>query len=176
MKKSERLLRSVYERPRLSLALNVFSFSVSALAAAAFCAALVLLFVRGEYFDFAKLAVSAGVPFFGVGLARRLINAKRPYEVYDFYKTCPKRSPFSRKKDEKLDTGASFPSRHAYSAFVIATLLFFYFPAAGAVLLVLGALMCTARVLLGIHFWRDVITGAVIGVVAGMLGEIFFGI
>ncbi len=174
MERREKLLRSVYEKKKLSAALNMFSYLVSALSAAIYCALLLLFLLRGEHFEFLKIAISAGVPFFAVGIVRKTLNAKRPYEIYTFYEICPKHSPFSRKKSEKLDTGASFPSRHAYSAFVIATLLSFIFPVAGALLALLAALMCVCRVLLGIHFVKDVVCGAAVGVISGVLGEFLF--
>jgi membrane-associated phospholipid phosphatase len=42
--------------------------------------------------------------------------------------------------------------------------------ALGIILLALGVLLCIARVLLGIHFVRDVIAGALIGVCSAALG------
>ncbi len=176
MEKKERLLRGVYENRGLARALGVFSLLVSALSALLYTGFLLLLLHRGEYFEFLKLAISAGAPFFAVGLVRKAVKAKRPYEIYDFYEECPKAALFSKKNGKKIDTGDSFPSRHAYSAFVIATLLFFVCPAAGATLGILAILMCACRVLLGIHFLRDVLCGAAVGVLSGVLGEFLFRI
>ena len=97
--------------------------------------------------------------FFAVTIARRLINAPRPYELYDFYEQKPKNK-----------SGRSFPSRHAYSAFVIAALLLSVNPFLSAGLFVGAVLLCVCRVLLGIHFVRDVIAGALLGLVSGAVG------
>ena len=169
MERREKLLRSIYEKKRTYLALNVFSTAASLLAAAAFFVLILVLFIDGDHFGVLKVILSAGVPFFAVGFFRRIIDAKRPYEIYSFYEKNPKRALFGLVSKE--ESGASFPSRHAYSAFVIATLVFFELPAVGAVLWVTGALMCVCRVLLGVNFVRDVLCGAAIGALAGVLGE-----
>ena len=122
-----------------------------------------LLMCHGAYcvspLSLLKAALICLVPFILVTVLRRLINAPRPYEVYDFYTTPP--------KDKK---GRSFPSRHVYSASVIATLTCFLYPVLGTVLCVLALTLAVLRVLLGIHFLRDVITGALVGVFAALLG------
>ena len=43
-------------------------------------------------------------------------------------------------------------------------------PPLGAALLVLGALLAVARVVSGVHFVRDVVSGAVIGVLSAVIG------
>lgn len=169
MGRRERLLRSVYEKKRLSRGLNIFSFAASAVIAAAFAALAVFLFVAGEYFELLKLAVASGVPFFALGAVRDMIGAKRPYEVYTFYGECPKRALGGLSRGRR---SPSFPSRHAYSAFVIATVFCFRSAPLGAGMLAAGALICACRVLLGIHFVRDVVCGAAVGVAAGVLGEL----
>ena len=80
-------------------------------------------------------------------------------KLYDFYEKKPK-----NKK------GNSFPSRHAYSSFVIATLFFSQCTPIAIMLLVFALGMCISRVLLGIHFIRDVMAGALIGVIAAIAG------
>jgi membrane-associated phospholipid phosphatase len=100
-----------------------------------------------------------GAPFVLVTLLRRVIDLKRPYEVYGFYEEPP--------KDKK---GRSFPSRHAFSAFSIGTLALRFLPIAGASVLFCGVLLSVSRVLLGKHFPRDVIAGALIGIATSVLG------
>jgi len=106
-----------------------------------------------------KVAVITAVPLLFVTLLRSHVNAPRPYELYDFYEHRPKNK-----------TGESFPSRHAYSSFVLATVSAFIYPLLGVILLVLGIIICTTRVLLGIHFLRDVAAGALIGIVSALFG------
>ena len=107
------------------------------------------------------VAVSAGVGFVLVTLLRAWINAPRPYELRDYYTEAP-----------KAKEGKSFPSRHAYSAFVIATLAWIWHPAVAFGTALLAIAVCLSRVFSGIHFWRDVVCGALIGVVAGVVGMI----
>lgn len=107
----------------------------------------------------AKLILITGVPFLLVTLLRKILDLPRPYEVYDFYETAPK---------EKR--GQSFPSRHVFSITLIGTVACFVYPWLGAALLAVGVIMATARVLLGIHFIRDVIAGALIGALSGVIG------
>lgn len=104
------------------------------------------------------------IPFVILTFARRLVNAKRPYEIYD---VSGLDSDLSSRR-----TGLSFPSRHVFSAFLIGTVLLSESIALGAIVLALGLLIALARVVLLIHFVRDVIAGAVIGVLAGVLGVI----
>ncbi len=96
-----------------------------------------------------------------VGLFRRWRDEPRPYEVFDI-------KPLVPKKD--LKRGRSFPSRHAFCAFLIATMYAIVFRSAGGMVpLLLAALLGCMRVLEGVHFPRDVVVGAVLGVVAGFV-------
>ncbi len=99
------------------------------------------------------------VVFLGGTALRRAINAPRPYEVYGI--------PPLTHKDTK---GQSFPSRHVFSAGVIAVGFAWLCPAWGwAAFLVAGAI-ALCRVLTGVHFPRDVLGGLVLGAGAGWLG------
>ena len=170
MRRCEKLLLSIYERKKLGTVLYVFSTISSMLIALVFLAYIFYLavFIK-DYKEALRLVLTAGFPFLMVGFARKIIGAKRPYEVYPFYEECPKRRFFG--KMQKDEGGASFPSRHAYSAFVVASTAVFICVPVGAVIAFVAVLMCACRVLLGIHFIRDVLAGAIIGVLAGVLGE-----
>ena len=109
------------------------------------------------------LAVSA-VPFVTVSALRRLLGCPRPYEVMDFAELGME-SPRRGRQD-------SFPSRHTFSAFLIGSLAVFDLPAVGAAVLALAVWLALTRVLLGYHFIRDVVVGAVIGTVTGVTGAI----
>lgn len=112
-----------------------------------------------------ELLAILGIPFVLVSLLRHFINAPRPYELYGFYNTPPKNK-----------RGRSFPSRHAFSAFAIGTLLCAYIPALGVIILFLGLILCALRVLLGIHFVRDVLAGALIGIISSLIGLLIIGL
>lgn len=64
----------------------------------------------------------------------------------------------------------SFPSGHTASSFAAATAVFIYHKKAGAWLLGAAALMGFSRLYLYVHYPTDVLAGAVLGILLGMLG------
>ena len=98
-----------------------------------------------------------------VTVLRAIINAKRPYEVYEYDPAVAKNTK-----------GHSFPSRHTVCAFIIAMAFLYINLKVGIVMLLLAAAIGVTRVLSGVHFVRDVIGGAAIGVVIGVLGFFVF--
>ena len=89
---------------------------------------------------------------------RYIINAKRPYEKYNYTPVV--------KKDTK---GKSFPSRHTASAFIIAMAFLYIDVTLGVIMLILATIIAITRVLSGVHFIRDVIGGALISIITGIL-------
>jgi len=63
-----------------------------------------------------------------------------------------------------------FRAGMCFSAFMIAVTVFYFFPAAGIILGILGGIMAVSRVLGGVHFVKDVAVGAAVGVACGILG------
>ena len=109
----------------------------------------------------AKAILVPAVSFIAVSLFRALINAPRPYEAFAL--------PPVIAKDTK---GKSFPSRHAFSIFVIGVtfLAACPLPLVGWLILALGVCLAVVRVLAGVHFPRDVAAGALLGIACGCLG------
>lgn len=101
--------------------------------------------------------------FIFVTLLRAIINAKRPYEVYDYEPVV-----------HKATKGKSFPSRHTVSAFIIAMAFMYLDIRLGIAMMVVATMIAIVRVVAGVHFVRDVIGGAVIGIVVGVLGFFVF--
>ena len=120
-------------------------------------------FYTVEPMSAARLLLAGGIPFLFVSIARRVINAPRPYEIYDFYTVLPKKK-----------SGRSFPSRHVFSAFAVATFMYTTSFWLFFILLILGMILAVARVLLGMHFIRDVAAGTLVGVLSAILGIIIF--
>ena len=89
-------------------------------------------------------------------LIRKLINAKRPYEIFEV-------SPIIKKQTR----GNSFPSRHVFSATVIAMNVMAVYPPVGTLLLICALIIAVLRVVLGVHFIKDVVAGAVLGLAFG---------
>ena len=98
-----------------------------------------------------------------VTVARILINAQRPYEKYGY-------TPVVHKSTK----GKSFPSRHTVSAFIIAMAFMYLDVKLGVIMLVVATIIGIVRVLAGVHFIRDVISGAAMGLVIGILGFFVF--
>lgn len=119
---------------------------------------LVVLFFTKDVRLWRCLFVPA-VSFLAVSGIRRLIDAERPYDKLHF-------QPLLNKHKH----GESFPSRHVFSVFVIAMAFYYTCLPVGVVLTVFGVLMAVVRVTGGVHFPRDVLAGAVIGVLSGVLG------
>lgn len=153
------LMISINSSKRAKMSLKIISHISSLACAFVFCLQVALSAVDKEYITAINVAASAAIGLLAVTVMRKIINAPRPYEVFDFYEIPPR---------EK--SGQSFPSRHAYSAFAIATLAWLLHPIISLVLLLFGVCLSLARVLLGIHFVRDVIVGAAIGIISGVLG------
>ena len=119
---------------------------------------LLLLFFRRDAFLLRAVLVPA-VSFAAVTLFRRLYDAPRPYEKYDAPPVL-----------EKNTRGKSFPSRHVFSVFIIAMTVFYLHMDAGILLGVIGAALGVIRVVGGVHEPKDVIAGAVIGILCGIVG------
>ena len=68
-----------------------------------------------------------------------------------------------------LPDTASFPSGHATTAFAAAVALGLLVPAARWWALALAALISWSRVELGVHYWSDVVGGALIGTLVAVL-------
>lgn len=100
-----------------------------------------------------------GISFVLVSVIRHFINAERPYTKYDFI-------PLIQKEKK----GDSMPSRHVFSAFVIGMACLSINVMLGIAILTVGVIMAIERVVVGVHFPRDVIAGAMIGIVSGIIG------
>lgn len=161
--KKTRLLdvqKYVYNSKKITVFLQAVNAFVSLSTAAVFFT-LFFEFLFESPIKVVKFLVVVGAPFIAVTVARRIINAKRPYEIYDFYKNPP-----------KAKKGSSFPSRHAVSVLAVATVALFFKWYLGVPLMLLGAMMCAARVLLGIHFIKDVFAGSLAGIVCAVIGTL----
>lgn len=87
---------------------------------------------------------------------RRGINRPRPYEIWNI-------SPLICKDTE----GKSMPSRHVFSAAIIAMAFFCIWRPAGIFFLIWSLLLAVIRVLGGVHYPSDVVCGFLIGVLTG---------
>lgn len=108
------------------------------------------------------LLVTCAVFVSGTAL-RAAINRPRPYETLGAPPLFPK------------DTvGKSMPSRHSFSAAVIATAAWAVWPPLGAAGAVFALLIALTRVLSGVHYPSDVLVGLAFGGLAGLAGMYLF--
>ena len=96
-------------------------------------------------------------------MIRNMLNWKRPYEVYDY-------EPIIHKET----FGKSFPSRHVCSIFLIAMAFLQYDVSMAMIMALLGVVLAILRVFGGVHFPKDVIAGALFGVILGAIGFYVF--
>mgnify|MGYP003226871258 CR=1 FL=1 len=100
-----------------------------------------------------SLTVPAGV-FWGITLLRIIIKEERPYVRYGV-------APVFA-KDSK-------PSRHTASAFIIAMAILRFNVWAGIAYLFIAVMISVSRVCAGVHYVRDVIVGAAIAILCGIV-------
>ncbi len=116
-----------------------------------------LLYQRDMWLLRVLLVPAAG--FVVVSVFRKVVSAKRPYEIYGF-------TPLL----EKDSKGNSFPSRHVFSNMIIAMAVLSVWTPGGITLMFIGICLAVLRFMTGVHFIKDVLAGAGIAVVIGIVG------
>ena len=119
---------------------------------------LLLILLRKNLFMLGCFIIIPAFCFLIVSIFRKVINKKRPYEKL------PIQSLIKKEKH-----GESFPSRHVFSIFLIATLWFYFWRPIGIFLFIAGIFLAIVRVIGGVHFISDVCVGAILGIAAGWL-------
>ena len=94
----------------------------------------------------------------GITLLRIIIQEERPYVRYGVAPVFAKNS--------KPD---SMPSRHTASAFIIAMAILRFNVWAGIAYLFIAVMISVSRVCAGVHYVRDVIVGAAIAILCGIV-------
>lgn len=145
----KKLAQSFRDHPKLAKSVHILNGILTAAVFLAYPALLLYLAAERER----TLYLSIVVPldgFLAVSAFRYLFNRPRPYERYDFTPAIPKRT-----------SGKSFPSRHVFSAAVIAatflvqenTVAVWFGAALAAAALAIGLI----RVISGVHYVSDVL-------------------
>ena len=75
----------------------------------------------------------------------------------------------------KQSSSWSFPSGHTSSSFAFATAVFANNKKWGIAAYVLAALIGFSRIYLGVHYCTDVLAGAVVGIIYGVIGVLVVG-
>lgn len=92
-----------------------------------------------------------------------IYKRQRPYQKYNFFTT------YSWLLSRRTGKFTSFPSDHAMSVAAICFVLWHFYPVLGPFFLLLVILNGWARVVLGYHYWTDVLAGWILGVLCGWL-------
>ncbi len=114
-----------------------------------------------SYYSFRKALFVPAVSFVLLTVVRAWINRPRPYEAFEVLPVI--------KKDTK---GNSFPSRHVFSATIIAMTFLLMSPWSwlGLLFLAVSVLLGIVRVISGVHYISDVVAGFCFAVSAGVIG------
>lgn len=129
-----------------------------ALFAVVYAAVLIWLAVTQDARLWREVFVPA-VSFAALSALRYALNRPRPYETYSI-------DPIIKKDTQ----GKSFPGRHVFSAAIIACAIFYVSLGWGIAAFFGMAFIAYVRVVGGVHFPRDVIAGAALGVLCGLVG------
>lgn len=154
----EKTIDKLHKYPTRIKIINSINFLVTTLVYCTYPIVLGLLIFTQDI-RFWRVLLTPAISFIVLSIFRTYINAPRPYEVLDIVPII--------KKDTK---GKSFPSRHVFSIFVIAMTIYYISKPLGLLLMFAGLLLALIRVIGGVHFPRDVVVGAISGILAGMLG------
>ncbi len=104
-----------------------------------------------------KIILVPGIAFLIVSLIRKFLKRQRPYEKYHY------QSMIEKKSKEN-----SMPSRHVFSAAIIAMTFFYFNHLIGTILLALTCCSAVIRVIGGVHYISDVIVGFLLGILSGL--------
>ena len=140
-------------------AIRIINRVITGLTMASYPLLLCYLLARGDALRLYQSILVPAVAFVVVSVFRYFYNAPRPYERMEIEPLIPK------------DTrGKSFPSRHVFSIFMIGMTYLPVVPAAAVLIFVAGVLLAVLRVIGGVHDISDVVAGAAIGILCGILG------
>lgn len=128
----------------------------------AYPALLVYLLCSGQYISLLGCVIIPGLAFLMVSVFRKYRNAPRPYEIYPIHPLI-----------DKEKRGESFPSRHTFSIMLIGGLWFTISPGIGIMVLICGTGLAAIRIIGGVHFLKDVVWGAIMGIGMAFLSFYF---
>ena len=148
--------------PNSAAILNWLDKGLVAVIATGYIAMLIrllsLLVTTGDT-RFVKALLVPATSFAVATIIRKAINAPRPYEAFDI-------DPLIKKSTR----GESFPSRHLFSAAIIACTLFWINEACGVVAFIACGVVGFCRIVGGVHFPRDIIGAIAFAIAFALIG------
>jgi len=150
------------ENPEMAKGIHIANKLCTGMMYLAYPVLLIYMFIQKNPMLIKTFFVPA-ISFVALSVGRYFINRPRPYEAFEV-------SPII-KKDTK---GKSFPSRHVFSATMIAMTFLIASPWMwiGVVFLVVSLVLAVVRVISGVHYISDVIAGITVAVLAAIIGYI----
>ncbi len=158
------------EKPKLDRAVSLLSRGLTIFIYISYTAQALFLLLKKDKKAAGFLGVPAAV-FVSGSLIRRSIDAPRPGDVLDLkIRQTGKESTRCRGKERNKRKGKSFPSRHSFSAAVVAAAFGWLDKRAGAVMGAAAVCLGICRVLKGSHWIKDVAAGLAYGTGGGLAG------
>ena len=154
-----KMVNNVKEHKRLVRGLIFANQILTGIVYISFPVLLVALSYNKMWDKLIRIILVCGIPFILLSIFRYFFNAKRPYAMYDY-------EPIVAKEKE----GQSMPSRHVFSAFVIAFAFAYINWKFSIIFFVVALLIAVHRVIVGVHFIKDVVVGALVGIASGIIG------
>lgn len=151
------------DNPRLARGIHILNKACTGLMYAAYPLLLIYMLLNRDT-GFLRTLLVPGISFVVLSVGRHLLNRPRPYEAFGV--------PPVIKKDTK---GKSFPSRHVFSATMIAMTFLLMSPWnwLGVLFLAVCLLLAVVRVVSGVHYISDVLAGIIVGIMAAVVGYVF---
>ncbi len=152
------LMNSIKSRPKLAEFVIFANKVTTYVVYVVFSIFMASLLIRKDD-RFLRILLTTAISFFIVSVFRKIYNKERPYEKFD-----------TKSVIEKDKKGNSFPSRHVFSTFVIAVACLYVNLILGMIMIVVSVCIAILRVIGGVHYISDVVAGAIIGVLSGIIG------
>lgn len=118
----------------------------------------IVAFIRGEReLSFALVGVMLFINAINNGFIKAIFRRNRPFEDHpDIHISIP--NPY----------GSSFPSGHSANGFGCAVVIMHFYPQFGFLSLIFASLIAFSRMFLRVHYFTDVVFGAIVGTLIGI--------
>ena len=119
---------------------------------------ILLNFHKYNYNDILKYTFVPLLTIIIAKIIRKKINSKRPFEKMDIISLI------------KHKGGGAMPSNHATSSMVLAISFMYILPKYSILYIILAILTGISRIMAGLHYPIDILTGFLLGIATGLLG------